>query len=262
MALHDSYARRTPFELAFPDSGRAEALASESIEEASARGVDPHHPQMFATLGSVGRFLLELRDAEAPADALHQYAALAFHGVHFVRAGRPLYLIDAAATRRLVVEVPGRIPEPPHGAGYLQLPQHLVWIEAADEQVPESVDGIFWTVTPANTLHALLVTGMRPDRPGVSVVPIPEAPLAEATAWMSAEVRSEGQGADFSSAIPGASLDGLLGLRTAGEPLKLLARFFAHVDSESAQEVDPPSDAGPPGPTPSGLRFRRVGVDG
>lgn len=264
MALHDTYARRTPFELAFPDTGRAEALAAASLEEAGARGVDAHEPQMFATLGSVGAFLSELRGPDAPPEAVHQYAALAFHGVHFVRAGCPLFLLGAAATRRLVREAPRHEPRPPHPSGYLQLPQHMVWVEGDEREVPESADGMFWTVTPAGLLHALLVTGVRPDRPGVGVIPLPEAPLADAERWVSAEVRGEGEGEDFASSIPGASLDELYGVRTAGEPLKLLARFFALVGAGPGHLVahDPPSDVGPEGPAPSSFPFKRVAVDG
>lgn len=264
MALHDSYARRTPFELAFPDRTRAEALAEDSLEEAGARGVDAHEPQMFATLGSVGAFLSELRGPDAPPEAVHQYAALAFHGVHFVRAGFPLYLVGAAATRRLVAKTPSHEPRPPSPAGYLQLPQHMIWVEGDEREVPESADGMFWTVTPSGLLHVLLVTGVRPDRPGVGVVPLPSAPLADAERWASTEVRGAGEGTDFASSIPGASLDELYGIRSAGEPLKLLARFFALTGAEPDTLVahDPPSDAGPEGPVPSSFPFKRVNTDG
>jgi len=266
MALHDKYARRTPFELAFPDTARAEALAAASFEEAGARGVDAHEPQMFATLGSVGAFLSELRGPDTPPEAVHQYAALAFHGVHFVRAGFPLYLLGSAATRRLVAEAPSHEPRPPRPAGYLQLPQHMVWVEGDEREVPESADGVFWTVAPSGLLHVLLVTGVRPDRPGVGVIPLPVAPLAEAEGWASAsaEMRGEEEGDDFASSIPGASLDGLYGVRTAGEPLKLLARFFARAgaDPDSLVAHDPRSDVGPEGPAPSSFPFKRMVVDG
>ena len=274
MALHDTYARRTPFELTFPDRERAEKLAHEVALEAEARGVDAGYPTMFATLGSVGAFLTELSEPGAEPDAMHQYAMLAFHGVHFVRAGFPVYLLGAGATRRLVSGTPEEgasekgAPErgasPPAAAGYLQLPQHLFWVEADDGQVPESVDGIFWTATPDGVLHALLVTGVRPDRPGLGVVPLPEAPLADADQWLAAEVRGEGEGRDFESSIPGAGLDALYGIRTAGEALKLLAGFFALSGSTpgSIEACEPASGAGPEGPPPSAFPFKRVDVDG
>ena len=243
MALHDRYARRTPFELAFPDRERARRLAEEAHAEAEARGVDPRHPQMFATLASVGGYLTELRDPDAPPEAVHQYAALAFHGVSFVRAGHPLYLLATDAARSLVAEAPAGDPRPPTPAGYLQLPQHLFWVEGdAEGEVPESLDGLFWTVARDDMLHTLLVTGVRPDRPGVGVIHVPEAPLADAPEWLGADVRPEGAGADFESAIPGSDMDALYGVRTAGEPLKLLARFFSALAAEPgrAERRDPP----------------------
>ncbi|MDZ7779084.1 MAG: hypothetical protein U5R14_03980 [Gemmatimonadota bacterium] len=266
MALHDTYARRTPFEIAFPDPSRAQTLADQVFEEAQARSVDPHHPQMFATLGAVGGFVEELRDPDAPPEAAHQYAALAFHGVHFVRASRPLYLLDTEALRHLVDQDPGGDPDPPSGAGYLQLPQHLVWIEAegAEGDAPESLDGVFWTTTPAGMLHALLVTGLRPDRPGVGVIPVPEAPLSDAPTWGTTNVRTDGEGEDFDSSIPGADLDRLYGIRAAGEPLKLLARFFAYVavTPEAGGAEQPPEEAEPGEPLPSALPYTRISVNG
>ncbi|MEX2465409.1 MAG: hypothetical protein WD995_00780 [Gemmatimonadota bacterium] len=269
MALHDTYARRTPFELAFPEPERAERLAAEVAEEAQARGVDAHHPQMFATLGSVGAFLAELRGPDSPPEAMQQYAALAFHGVHFARAGFPVYLLGTGVTRRLVAGAPGqpREPssiEPPSAAGYLQLPQHLFWVEAGEEEVPESVDGMFWTLTPDGMIYALIVTGVRPDRPGLGVIPIPEAPLADAEAWLTAAVRATEEGEDFASTIPGASLDELYGIRTAGEPLKLLARFFSYIAAapQSLKAHDSRSDIGPEGLAPSVFPFKRVTLDG
>ncbi len=253
MALHDRYARRTPFELAFPDREVAQRLADEVQAEAEARGVDPRHPQMFATLGSVGRYLGELRDPEAAPEAAHQYAALAFHGLAFVRAGYPLYLLSTEAARSLVSEAPDGAPQPPEEAGYVQLPQHLFWVEdGGEESVPESLDGLFWTLTGHGTLHTLLVTGVRPDRPGVGVVPLPEAPLGDASKWLRARVREEGEGADFASSIPGAEMDALYGIRAAGEPLKLLARLFALLHAAPGRverravpsEVDPPASPG------------------
>ncbi len=271
MALHDRYARRTPFELAFPDRTRAERLAEEASEEGEARGVDPHHPQMFATLGSVGAFLAELRDPEAPPEAVHRYAALAFHGVAFTRAGCPLYLLSTDAARELVTTVPEGAPEPLARAGYLQLPQHLFWVESgADDEVPESLDGLFWTLTSDDTLHTLLVTGVRPDRPGVGVIPVPEAPIADAPSWLGATVRAAGEGSDFDSAIPGADIDRLYGIRTAGEPLKLLARVFAALASrpgraerrEPAGVTSGAAEALEPGPPPSDIAYTFIRDDG
>lgn len=256
MSLHDAYARRTPFELAFEERSVAEELAGRIEEEASARGADPSDPISFLTLGSVAEFVRRVEGPDTPAEARDSFALLLYHAVHFVRAGYPLYLLTTQAAHYLVEGVPGHDVEPVAEAGYLQLPQHLFWAEDGAPAAPESVDGIFWTVTPAGSLQTLIASGLRPDRPGFAVLALPQAPLAEAGDWLDAGVRPDGP--DFESALPGGELDRLHAFRAAGEVLKFLARFFAYVRSvpgaveagEAASEAE--------GPAASRLPYHRV----
>ena len=259
MSLHDAYARITPYELAFRDRSTAEEFSAQIDDEAAGRGADPHDPHAFVTMGAVGAFIRGLEGPGAPPGAVHHLGALVYHGVHFTRAGCPLYLLTTAAARHLVEGSPDGPPEPPTPAGYLQLPQHLFWAESAGA-TPESVDGLFWTATDAGLLHAMLVTGMRADRPGLDVVPLPEAPLAEAEMWLTAEVREDGR--DFASKLPGSELDALYSFQAAGEALKLLARFFAYVERTPTVRPLMDSTGSDEGPAPSKLRFRRVTLDG
>lgn len=257
MSLHDAYARRTPYELAFPDGATALELAARVEDEARALGVDAHAPGAFLALGAVQAFARGLSGPDAPPGALPQLAALAFHSVHLARAGCPLYLLSTHAARYLVEGAPPGDPAPPTPAGYLQLPRHLFWAELSEGAAPESVDGLFWTATPAGTLHVMLVTGVRPERPGIAVIQLPEAPLADAATWLGAAVREDGP--DFGSALPGGDLDGLYAFRAAGEALKLVGRLFAYVQAvPEALEDRLPEAASPPGPTPSSLPFKRV----
>lgn len=218
----------------------------------------------------------ELQGPEAPPDVVHRYGALVFHAFHFLEAGCPVFLLTAAVARYLVEAAPAGEPEPPAPSGYLQLPQHLFWSRAAEDGPPESVDGMFWCVSRRGLLHILVVTGMRGERPGFGAVPLPEAPLSDAGAWLQAEVREGGE--DYRSSLPGRELDRLYSVETAGELLKLLARFFAYVHAaprsreaprqgpeatrETQGEVEPPpGDAGGragAGPRPSQLAFTRV----
>jgi hypothetical protein len=293
MSLHDAYARLTPYELAFPDPSAATELIARIDEESAGRGADPTDPQQFVTMGAVASYVGGLREPDAEPGAIHRYGALVYHSVHFVRAGCPLFLLTTHAARYLVEGVPEGDPEPPARAGYLQLPQHLFWAEtaeatpaeaagaevaaagvaateapaadpyAAGKQAPESVDGIFWTATESGVLHTMLVTGVRPDRPGLGVIPLPGAPLADASAWIGADVRADA--ADFSAALPGSELDRLLSFRVAGEALKLLARFFAYVGAvpSALERKEAPSvDGGHPVPRASGLAYARVLLDG
>ncbi len=257
MAIHDRYARRTAFELLFPDPARATAIAESVQAEAKGLGVDARHPHHFLTLGSVGAFLREIRAEDAPPESGYAFGVLAYHGIHFERAGRRLYLASEEAARAVVRRAPGGRPEPPAEAGYLQLPQHLFWLEP-EGQVPEPIDGIFWTLDGTGLLHSLLATGLRPDRPGLGAIPVPEAPLAEADAWKEADAR--GDGTDFRSGIPGSELEGLHGIRTAGEALELLARFFALLAEEPGVPREPAADGSAEGPPPSALPYVRIDV--
>ena len=263
MTLHDEYARLTPFELAFPDGERLRALGVEVDEEAAARGVDATDPHAFLTLGAVGAVVHRLRGADAPPEAARQYGALVFHAVRFQVAGRPLYVLSASASRHLVEGPPAGEASAPAAAGYLQLPQHLFWAGPVADAPPESVDGMFWAVSGAGSLHVLAVTGVRPDRPGFGAHALPAAPLSDVGAWIRADVREHGE--DYASALPGRELDRLYSVETAGELLKLLARFFAYLGAiphagEEPRTVSEAAAAEGGGPRPSALEFTRVGL--
>ncbi len=267
MSLHDAYARLTPFELLFSDPAEAEALWSRVSEESAGRGADVHDPHAFVTMGTVTDFIRRVEGDDAPDEAILQYGSLAFHALHLARAGLHVHLLTAGAARYLVEGAPDGEPIPPASAGYLQLPRHLFWLDDG-AGVPQSVDGVFWKVTARDegeVLHALLATALRPDRTGLGVVPLPQAPLADAPGWLDADAR--GDGGDFSTTMPGAELDGLYAFATAGEVLKLLARFFAHVASRpDAREPGEPHEAPAApategdGPEPSALPYLRVNL--
>lgn len=261
MSLHDGYARQTPWELTFPSSEAARAFVDAVAEEAAGRGADPDVLDAFLTMGAVDHLVRELEGADGDVGALAKFGGLAFQAFHFTRHERPLYLLSVHVARYLVEGVPSGTPTPPGPAGYLQLPQHLFWAApATPDATPESIDGIFWTATPEGLLHSMLATGLRPDRPGIGVVPLPPAPMRDASTWLTIDAR--GDTTDFDAALPGGELDGLYGVATAGEVLKLLARFFAYVDAVP-QALEPteavPSDDGPP---PSSLPFTRVTLSG
>lgn len=258
MSLHDEYARVTPYEIAFPDDGLLENLASDVQTEAAGRGVDAQLPAVFMTLDAVGEIVQEMRSPDAPSEAAHQLAALLFHGMHFARAERPFYLLGTAAARHLVEGAPVGEPRPPAEAGYLQLPQHLFWVDGPGGGAPESVDGFFWFASDAGMLHVLSVTGLLPERMAFRAVPLPEAPLADAREWLTAEVR--GGGHDYESSLPGHDLDRLYSVETAGEVLKLLARFFAYVVAvpKAGAAADSPARAEESGPDPSRLPCTRI----
>jgi hypothetical protein len=118
---------------------------------------------------------------------------------------------------------------------------------------------MFWTASSEGRLSVLPIVGLRPDRPGFGALSLPDAPLTHAERWMHATIRDGG--GDYASALPGADLDGLYAIESAGEVLKLLARFFAHAGAvPSAHETPDRAGVGTTaGPRPSALPYTRVG---
>ncbi len=277
MAVHDAYARLTPYELLLPEPDFADRWFPEIGEEAVQQGVDTGNPAAFVMLGAVQGALAELREDDAPPESVHDHGSVLYFAYHLWRTGGTVILAQQKTLRALVSSDGGR---PSTGrnslwanelagcAGYIQLPQHLVWIEEARNAPPESVDGFFWFCDARGALHLALVAGMRGDRPGFAVVPVPPQPLDALPGWVAGPAR-EG-GGDFETSLPGAELDGLLGIRTPAEIFKLAALLLRHIarhrpalhppraSEQSATDAAPglPSGAdqpSPPGPTPTSL---------
>lgn len=269
MPIHDDFARITPYELFLPTEEFAEDWFPKIREEAEGRAGGLESPESFVLLGEAALALREIRTEEDPPEMIHQYGALLFHAFHFFESGKPLYLLDTSVVRFLVERGPEAgewDPSLPGKAGYLQFPHHLVWTSGEGEEAPESLDGIFWASPDGDNLDLLIVMGMRKDRPGLAVVPLPTLPLLAASPWASMEVREEGP--DFESSLPGAELEGLFTVASGAEALKLLMRIFWYLDlfpgsveereaPEGVGEAESPPDP-PIGPTPSTLPYRRV----
>lgn len=277
MSLHDRYARVTPVEIALPDAEARADLFRRIAEEAGGGGADPADLATFMQLDTVGAALRALRAPEVGGEAIHRYAVLLHQAFLFERAGSAVLLPVTGVVRYLVDGAPrvegGLVP--PADAGYVQLPQHLVWVggagagsEAPDPDDgrraghPESVDGMFWSLGPAGTLHLLLALGVRGDRAGLSVVPVAEAPWADAAGWLDASVRPGGD--DFVTTLPGAEFDGLYSFQAAGEPLKLFARLCAYLAAfpDAVRREEPRDAPDGDGPSPSVYPYRRITLEG
>ncbi|MCG6987479.1 MAG: hypothetical protein LJF06_04795 [Gemmatimonadetes bacterium] len=270
MALHDAFLRRTPFELAFPDADAAAEFTSVVASAAEGAGVDPVDRRAFVTLEAVGSFLRRIQPGgteRVGPQATYDYALLLYHAFHFARSGaRPLLVSEETARALVEGEGVGGDPadqasgngvlEVPARAGYAQLPRNLFWIRPSPDEPAEAVDGFFWCLGEADMLHVLLTAGLRDDRPGLAVVPVPEAPWADAADWLDTPIRSRGP--DFATTLPGGELEELYSFVAAGEVLKLVARLFAHVRAEPGTPVDGPARPDPSEPTPSTLPYERI----
>lgn len=291
MAIHDAYARVTPYELLLPDAEFPGRRFAEVAREAEERGVDAGNPAAFVTLGAVRGALGELREEDAGPGSVHDHAVVLFHAYHFWRLDGRVVLARREKLRGLLAGVDGEGAAAAEGdasgpvgregpaagrggmagegragregglresAGYVQLPQHLAWIESRD-QPPESADGFFWYGDGGGVLHLAMVAGMRRDRPGYVVVSVPPQPVAAMPGWASGPAR-EG-GGDFTTSLPGAELDGLVGIRTPAEVFKLAGLLLGRVARNRPQAAavvpDPVAEgsAGASGPRPTRLPY-------
>ncbi|MYE15994.1 MAG: hypothetical protein F4Y07_05885 [Gemmatimonadetes bacterium] len=273
MAVHDAYARLTPYELLLPEPDfadpRVPALGGEAVQQ----GVDAGNPAAFVMLGAVQGALAELREEDAPPESVHDHGSVLYFVYHLWRTAGVVVVAQQKTLRAMLSGDAGTPSPGPKSlwanelagrAGYIQLPQHLVWIEEARNGPPESVDGFFWFGDAHRACHLALVAGMRGDRPGFAVVPVPPQPLDALPGWAAGPAR-EG-GGDFETSLPGAELDGLIGIRTPAEVFKLAALLLRRVvlgrsgDCASparAPEAPRAHDASPvsAGPTPSALPY-------
>ncbi len=266
--------RGTPYELVFGEGG-FEPRLDEIRAEATARGTDVSDPEQFLMLAEAGRLIRELLPEDADPLSIVDAGRLIFHAFHFRAAGSSTYGLAPPALRYLL-EDPAAFPadaagatspaadapEPPAAAGYLQLPRNALWARVAEDAPWEAVDGLFWAVSPGESgapatgspggLHALLVLGMRPDRPGFSVVAV-TAERPEGGDWSRVQARTEGE--DFGNVLPGGELSGLHALVNGVEVLKLLSRFFRYVSARPEA-----IEALPPGAGSTTVRHFRVGA--
>ncbi len=259
MATHDAYARLTPYELLFPDPEFPDQRFPAIGDEAAERGADAGNPAAFVMLGAVQGILADLREEDGDPEAAHDHSGVLYFAYQMWRTGAGVVLAQRKTLRALlgesaeVANAAGKsLWEKQFGgrAGYIQLPQHLVWFEGTRNTAPESVDGVFWHGDHLGAIHLSLVAGMRSDRPGYLFVPVPPQPLGSLPGWASGPAREGGR--DFETSLPGADLDQLLGIRTPAEVFKLAALLLGRLAREDPAPAPPAdqSSSGDPPPAP------------
>lgn len=271
MAIHDGYGRRTPYEMLLPDEEWPERHFPGIEAEALQRGSDLWNPAAFVMLGATAGALEEIRPEATPTESIHDHGIILFHGYHLWKVGMPTVLVTASTLGRLLGPEPlAESQDLAKGfsgtAGYVQLPQHLVWLQATEEEGPESVDGLFWAGSPSEVLHVALAAGIRSGRPGLGVVPVPAQPFSALADWATGPAREGGE--DFATDLPGAAIDGLLGLQTPAEVMKMATLILSEAlggtgtNVNEAQGDEAPEASGPKtsddGPEPTRLPFTRI----
>lgn len=231
MKIHDLYARVTPYEMALPGRAFAEERFELIREEAERRGADIWDPGAFSMLEQAGRAIADIRIEDDSPVLFVQYGVILFHAFHFWSAGEHLYLLGNEAAHQVTrAGLPSGPADwtfaAPSRAGYVQLPHYLFWARPEAGGPAEALDGFFWVLTPAHRLHLMVASGMRADRPGLGVMPVPEVPGEEASQWAAATVRERGD--DFASTLPGGGE--LCSIETLGEVVKLAGRLFRQLE--------------------------------
>ena len=245
--MSETNERQDPYTLVFGADDMDDRLFPPIAEEAEARSQPMSDPDRFLFLSSVGKLLQAIagtepyKAGEEPeaqrSEIIRQYGRLLFHAFHYWRAGRRSAEIGEETLRWLLDEVTSvgewRL-RPPHDSGYLRLPRNLVWAAPAPNLQPEPADGFFWSYVERDDqpdlLHVLLALGVRPDRPGFSVVPATGALDAEPH-WADVDARPDGT--DFETTLPGGEMDRLYSIQSAAELLKLASLVFWELDPAS-----------------------------
>jgi hypothetical protein len=207
----------------------AEAGAADAADEAAEAAAEAAEAGAVGAAGAAGVTHREL---------VEEARALFFHAFRFWLYGRRTWSLEEAALRGLLVrtapvgEWSGR---PPHPAGYVRFPRNLVWARVADAAPAEPVDGFFWSRPEEDgppRLDLLFALGVRPSRPGISVVRVAVEALDALQQW--ADVEARPGGTDFGNMLPGGELQGYHGLLTRTEALKLAVRCFWLIEATGA----------------------------
>lgn len=230
-------ARLTPYELIL------EPLEHDTFPairaEAEQRGRDALEHDDFLLLGLVGATLSSMIADDAPAEAVDQYGELFWQGYRFWAAGRRFYTFGESITSSLIASAydmdAWQLAAPP--SCYLQFPNQRLWARVAPDAPFEPVDGCFVAAEESSTngatrveLRVLLVLGLRPERPGISLVfdrmdlDAGEAARRAAQAWSDGEIA-------FATSLPGGEQRGLRVLATRGELETLVLRALHALDT-------------------------------
>ncbi|HSJ65824.1 MAG TPA: hypothetical protein VK922_18225 [Gemmatimonadaceae bacterium] len=236
-------ARITPYEALLAP---LEAVAFPPMrEEAEQRGSETRRRDQFVLLGAVGATLRDIVPDDAPPDALEEYAELLYHAYQFWAFGKRLYVL-APGTLEALTDPRYSIGEwivagPP--SCYVQFPAQRVWARVSPESPFEPVDGCFIVVddtapAPQSGAHlrALLVLGLRPERPGISLVSYRTDLDPRAAADHAEHPWREGA-EPFGNAIPGGERQALHAIATTSELEALVLRVLHYLDRHPARLV-------------------------
>ncbi|HXY31020.1 MAG TPA: hypothetical protein VEI06_09950 [Gemmatimonadaceae bacterium] len=232
-------ARLTPYELLLhPLEGRDFPAIRAEAEE---RRVDASDRDQILLLGATAGVLEQWVGEDTPPEAIDEFGELLFHGFEFWSTGRRLYLLSERTVSLLAqpsyAMADWALAAPP--SSYLQLPYQRFWSRVSPHAPFEPVDGIFVATRDLGTgregaieLRALMVLGLRPERPGISLIPARlVVRRGEESRFASPPWR--GDGPPFANALPGGERKGYRAIVTADELTALVVRALHVLDTRT-----------------------------
>jgi hypothetical protein len=209
--------RPTPFDLVF--AGLAADRFPALREALAAAGADPRDRDAFLLTFPAVSLLRDLRPDDADAGTgLDELAALAHHAYLAWDAGLHTWQVPEPTARRLLTETHAPTTAPA-AAGYLQLPERLVWAMLSAPGPWEPLDGCFVHPAADGTLRVLGVFGLHESRNGFTVAEACGVPGSRAGRRDGAPL--------FAPSLEGGALAGLHSIVEPEELVELAGRALA-----------------------------------
>ena len=219
-------------------------------DETAQRHGDAADRDTFLLLAHAGAALKQMLPDDAEAAALDQAAELLWLSWRFWDTGLRVYVLSDAATARLTAPNydtgSWRFAAP--AAAYLQFPHQRLWARVAPGAAYEPVDGCFVGARDlpggAHELRILAVLGLRPERPGVSLI-MHHAALQEAAVAERAAHPWRENAEPFTNAMPGGERMGYQTIATVNELEALVLRALHLLDADPRALVRAEGSAAP-----------------
>lgn len=210
--------RPTPFDLVFSE------LATDrfpAVAEALAAATDPRDRDAFFLTLPAMQLLRELRPDDAEAGAgVDELTALLHHAYLAWTDGLQTWAVAEGPFRRLLAAPAAHAVTPPT-AGYIQLPERVVWASLSAPGPWEPLDGCFVHRVPGGAMRVLGVFGLHESRNGFTVAEAVGVPGTLA-------LRQEGAPL-FAPTLDGGAVAGLHAIVEPGELVELAGRVLAGV---------------------------------
>ncbi len=173
----------------------------------------------FGALRSVQHLVGEIEDPgliERDPEAAAEYLNALYVAYRFWDAGRHVVPVARDRLQDLLEHPSHDVPQVPHGACYLRLPERWFWARIGPDEPHEPLDGVFVAEGGhGREISVLAVLGLRADRPGFSQVTL-SVPAADVATIDSEVIRPA-----FASTLDGGEAAGLKSVSTTGELLYL-----------------------------------------